>query len=125
MLMPSRVIRTTWSCPEVNFTSIRVSPGSMPIAMIPPLRTLAKSSSGVFFTVPCWVAKNRNPGCCQVVSSLFGPVLASMRIRAAMVSPCFSSSRLAMLRPLAARPMSGISCTRSTYTRPVFVKNIR
>ena len=42
MLMPSRVMRTTWSCPAVSFTSISVSPGSMPMAMMPPLRTLAK-----------------------------------------------------------------------------------
>ena len=40
MLMPSRVISTTWSWPVVSFTSINVSPGSIPMAMMPPLRTL-------------------------------------------------------------------------------------
>ncbi len=114
MLMPSRVIRTTWSWPEVSLTSMSVSFGSMPMAMMPPLRTLAKSSKGVFLTVPWRVAKNRKPGCCQVVSSLFGPVLATIRIKAAMVSLGLSSRRLAMLRPFEARPISGISCTRST-----------
>ena len=49
--------------PRVNFTSIRVSPGSMPMAMMPPLRTLENSLSEVFFTVPSCVAKNSSPDC--------------------------------------------------------------
>ena len=43
----------------------------MPMAMMPPLRTLAKSSRLVFLTVPCWVAKKTKFGCGQVRSSLF------------------------------------------------------
>ena len=52
MLMPSRVMSTTSFWPVVSFTSINVSPESMPMAMMPPLRTLAKSLNEVFFTVP-------------------------------------------------------------------------
>ena len=36
---------------------LNVSPDSMPIAMMPPLRTFAKSDNAVFLTVPCWVQK--------------------------------------------------------------------
>ncbi len=78
MLMPSRVMSTTSSWPVVSLTSINLSPGSMPMAMMPPLRTLAKSSSAVFLTVPCLVAKKMKPGCFQVVSSLLAPVLESI-----------------------------------------------
>ena len=125
MLIPSLVISTTSSpgsftslfstmLPRVNFTSIRASPGSMPMAMMPPLRTLENSLREVFFTVPCCVANNSSPDCDHVASSLLASVLERMRIRAATFSSAFNSRRLAMLRPLAARPMSGISCTRST-----------
>ena len=132
MLMPPWVMRTTPSpgsvspvLPRVSLTSMSVSPGSMPMAMMPPLRTLPNSLSVVFFTVPCCVAKKSSPGCCQVMLSLFASSLDWMRMRAAIFSFAWSSSRLAMLRPFEARPMSGISWTRSTYTRPVFVKNMR
>ncbi len=52
---------------------MRVSSGSMPMAMMPPRRTLANSVKAVFLTVPAWVAKKMKPGCCQVTSSLAGP----------------------------------------------------
>jgi hypothetical protein len=71
-------------------------------------------ASAVFLTVPCLVAKKTKPGCSQVMSSLFGVGLGQHADERGDFSPAFNSSRLAMLRPLAARPMSGISCTRST-----------
>ena len=48
-----RLARCRWSA----CASMRLSFCSMPMAMMPPLRQLAKSSSEVFFTVPCCVAK--------------------------------------------------------------------
>jgi hypothetical protein len=109
MLMPPWVINTTWFWPSVSFTAINASSGSIVIAMIPPLRTLANSESAVFFTVPCRVAKNSNPGCCQVTSSLVGLVREITRIKAAIFSSGFNSSRFAMLRP---------------FRRPAHVRNL-
>ena len=48
--------------PRVDFhVNQRVAAGSMPMAMMPPLRTFENSLSDVFFTVPCRVAKNSSP----------------------------------------------------------------
>ena len=114
MLMPSRVMRTASLVPLVRRTSMRLSPCSIPMAMMPPLRTLAKSSSAVFFTVPCCVAKRMKFGWLQVTSSPLSFLRDSMRMSAATFSPGRISSRFAMERPLEARVPSGISCTRST-----------
>ena len=87
--MPSRVISTTSFMAVGQLHVDESSPGSIAIAMMPPLRMLPNSASAVFLTVPCCVAKNRKPGCCQVISSLFGPILETTRISAAMFSPDF------------------------------------
>ena len=93
--------------------------------MMPPLRTFWKSDNSVRLTVPKRVTKKSSLACFQVRSSLLAPYLEVTRTSVWIFSSALSSNRLAMLRPLAARPMSGISWTRSTYTRPRFVKNMR
>ena len=105
--MPSRVISTASLVPVVWRTSMRLSPGSMPMAMMPPLRTLAKSLSEVFFTVPSWVAKRTKPPDVQVMSLACASLRDSTRMSAATFSPGFISRRFAMERPLAARPIVG------------------
>ena len=47
---------------DVKLTTMSVSPPSMPMALMPPLRTLAKSSSATFFTMPRCVAKKTKFG---------------------------------------------------------------
>ena len=53
--------------------------------------------SGVEGLIKALVAKNSSPACCQVTSSLFASVLDWMRIRAAIFSSAFNSSRLLKL----------------------------
>jgi len=73
MLIPSRVINTTWSVRLSAYIDQGVTLFD-PIAMMPSFRTLAKSSKADFLTVPCRVQRT-GTRLSPVVSSLFSPVL--------------------------------------------------
>ena len=85
---------------SVSLQSMRRSPSSILIAMMPPLRMFLKSLRFDFFTMPLRVAKTMCSLSFQVSSSVFWPW---MRMVAAIFSSARSSSRFAMLRPLLTR----------------------
>ena len=81
------------------------------MAMMPPLRILAKSPRFDFFTMPLRVAKRMCFSGFHVVSTPPAPplVVDSMRIVAAICSPDWKFKIFAIDFPLAVRLISGIS----------------
>ena len=109
---PPAVERITSRSPSVSRTPITSSPSLSRMAMMPDGRGLAYSSSAVFFTTPCLVAKSTQK-----------PGWNSRTVRNAdTFSSLPSDSKLTIALPRAARPACGISCTLIQYSLPLVVK---
>ena len=85
--------------PSVRATEIKRSPSSSLTAMMPPLRTLEYSTSGVFLTTPFRVAMNRKV---SSLNSLTGRMVV-------IFSSIATLTRLTTAFPLVVRLPSGIS----------------
>ncbi len=103
------------SCaPSVNLASIRSSPSSSVMAMMPLRRRFLKARNSVFFTVPFLVAMTMyRPSTSTSVTGIMA------RTRS---SGC-SCRRLTRALPWLSRPPSGISYAFSQCIRPLLVKN--
>ncbi|MNI28208.1 hypothetical protein D3C73_819750 [compost metagenome] len=98
--------------PSVRPTPTRASPSSRLIAILPRARRKANSPSGVFLTVPFFVAKNTNwPSAYSRTGST-----------ACTRSPGSSGIQLMIGRPRALEPASGSWYTGSQNTLPELVK---
>ena len=85
--------------PSVILTLFKLSPSSIFMAIIPPLRGLLKAERAVFLTIPFSVT----------IISLLPSSKSATLISAAICSSPFSSSRFTIALPLERRPPSGIS----------------
>ena len=112
MHWPRRDARKISRQPSVYTTPISSSSSARLIALRPTFRTFRKSSIGVFFTTPRFVAMKRYASARSLGSG----------ITAVTFSPGRSCRRLTVAVPRACREASGISYAFSWYTRPLFVK---
>ncbi len=99
MHMPCLVTKKISLSASTTFTSISSSSSFKLMAMRPFLRTLAKSSKGVFLTIPDLVTMNK----------FFSSTYSLMGIMAVIFSPGSNCSKFTMAVPLAVRLASGIS----------------